>query len=104
MKWNEIMRYRAALALVAGVMLTATGAVALAQSGGVFDLSWHTLGGGGGAGAGNRFTLAGTIGQPAADRMAGGAYAVDGGFWPGASRPGSTTPRMPTYLPLIVAD
>lgn len=90
--------------LLAVILAAVTSAAALAQVGGVFDLSWHAVGGGGGAGTGDRFALSGTIGQPVADRMAGGAFAVDSGFWPGAVRPGSSNPRTPTYLPLIVVD
>jgi hypothetical protein len=84
--------------------MAATSAAALAQSGGVFDLSWQTIGGGGGASAGGGFALAGTIGQPATERAAGGAYAVDGGYWPGNGQSGGVNPRTPTYLPLVVVD
>jgi hypothetical protein len=35
--------------------------------------------------------LSGTIGQPAADRLSGGSFLLQGGFWGGAS-PGAATP------------
>jgi len=50
--------------------------------GGEFDLSWHTIDGGGGTSAGGDFELSGTIGQPdAGGVMVGGDFALAGGFW-----------------------
>jgi hypothetical protein len=51
-----------------------------------FDLSWHTIDGGGGASAGGAFELVGTIGQhdPGAP-LAGGPFMLTGGFWAEAS-------------------
>lgn len=47
-----------------------------------FTLDWFTIDGGGGVSAGGGFTVQGTIGQPdAGGPMAGGVYAVTGGFW-----------------------
>ena len=47
-----------------------------------FDLSWHTIDGGGATfSSGAGFTLGGTIGQPDAGAMSGGAYTLSGGFW-----------------------
>lgn len=48
-----------------------------------FDLSWHTTDGGGGVSTGGGFELAGTIGQPDAATLSGGAFDLEGGFWPG---------------------
>lgn len=56
---------------------------ATAQSGGDYDLSWSTIGGGGGTSSGGEYTLTGTIGQPEAGAMSGGEYEILGGFWPG---------------------
>jgi len=54
---------------------------ALAQ----YDLSWHTVDGGGGTSTGGVYALSGTAGQPDASlSMTGGTYALSGGFWPGA--------------------
>ncbi len=60
--------------------------VALAQSGGGYDLTWNTIDGGGGTSAGGGFELSGTIGQPdaSAANMTGDIFALTGGFWAGA--------------------
>jgi len=54
-----------------------------------FDLSWHTVDGGGGINiAGGSFSLSGTIGQSDAQTppvMTGGTFELVGGFWPGTS-------------------
>src|SRR6185295_5788574 len=55
-----------------------------------YDLSWHTVDGGGAMNsAGGAFVLAGTIGQPDAGPfappMTGGAFELVGGFWPVAT-------------------
>jgi hypothetical protein len=57
--------------------------VAHAQSGGLYDLSWSTIDGGGGSSSGGPYTLTGTIGQPDAAYSAGGEYELLGGFLPG---------------------
>jgi hypothetical protein len=60
--------------------------LAQAQSGGVYDLSWSTVdGGGGSASAGGSYTLGGTAGQPDAGVLSGGDYAILGGFWSGGA-------------------
>jgi len=75
---------RTALLLALGVLLLLT-PVALAQSGGGYDLTWNTVDGGGAAfSSGGDYTLGGTIGQPDAGTMSGGDYTLTGGFWPGA--------------------
>ncbi len=58
-----------------------TSAVALAQSGNGFDLTWSTVDGGGGVSLADGYTVQGTAGQPDAGEMAGGGYALRGGFW-----------------------
>ena len=54
-----------------------------------FDLSWHTFDAGGGMNStGGAFALSGTIGQADAQTpqvMAGGAFQLVGGFWPGTA-------------------
>jgi len=52
-----------------------------AQSGGSYDLTWNTLGGGGGSNIGGGYTLNSTIGQPGAGTLSGGGYNLVGGFW-----------------------
>lgn len=57
--------------------------LALAQSGGPYDLSWSTIDGGGGQSSSGPYVLTGTIGQPDAGAMSRGQYELLGGFWPG---------------------
>ena len=82
------------------ILLTALlprGGVALAQSGGGYDLTWHTVDGGGATSStGGGYTLAGTAGQPDADALSGGGYTLAGGFWGG----GVVEYRI--YLPLVL--
>lgn len=58
------------------------GTYSLAQTGGPYDLRWHTIDGGGGGGSGGPYRLDGTIGQPDAGTMSGADYLLQGGFWP----------------------
>ncbi len=74
--------------------------VALAQSGGGYDLTWNTVDGGGYTfSTGGSYALGGTIGQPDAGAMSGGVYALSGGFWAGGE-----VQAMPyrIYLPLVL--
>ena len=66
----------AAVALTLGVV-----PAAFAQT---YDLTWHTVDGGGGFSAGGSFELEGTIGQPDAGILTGGNFELSGGFWAGA--------------------
>jgi hypothetical protein len=88
--------------LVLGALLLAVGA-ALAQGGG-YDLSWHTVDGGGAADlAGLSYTLRGTAGQPDAGALSGGSYALGGGFWSLGVSAVPVVPLQPArYLPLIL--
>jgi len=74
-----------ALLLVSGVVLAA----------GSYDLSWHTVDGGGGESSGGTYTLHGTAGQPDAGTLSGGTYSLSGGFW---GRAGG----YEIYLPVIM--
>jgi hypothetical protein len=86
--------------LVLGLALLGA-TVALAQSGGGYDLSWSTVDGGGGMlSAGGVYTLAGTAGQPDAGLLAGGSYTLGGGFWGGGAA--SAGPGYTVYLPLVM--
>jgi len=79
MKRNQLL----AAAALFGLASTALGA-AMLSGGGQYDLSWHTIDGGGGYAAGGSFELEGTIGQhDAGPVMSGGAFALAGGFWGG---------------------
>ena len=63
--------------------LAAAMAASLATASGRYDLSWHTIDGGGiQAAGGGTFVLSGTIGQPdAGGPLTGGTYSLVGGFW-----------------------
>jgi hypothetical protein len=72
------------IAYVTAVTCTA-GAAALAPGGRSFDLSWHTIDGGGGMfSTADGLSLGGTIGQPDTGVMTGGGFAITAGFWPAA--------------------
>jgi hypothetical protein len=66
-------------------------ATLLAISAGVavadYDLSWHTIDGGGATATGGDYELSGTIGQPDAGTagLTGGDLTLTGGFWPGTT-------------------
>ena len=49
-----------------------------------YDISWHTVDGGGGVSSGGEYTLAGSIGQPDPGVSEGGDYVLSGGFLPGS--------------------
>src|SRR5689334_4397855 len=69
--------------LLAALLLLPT--VALAQTGGGYDLTRNVIAGGGATfSTGGAYTVGGTIGQPAAGAPLGGAFAVRGGFWASA--------------------
>ncbi len=72
----------------------------LAQSGGELDLSWNTVDSGGTFSSGGSSTLGGTIGQPDAGTLTGGAYTLSGGFWAGQAAP-TPPPSYDLFLPLI---
>jgi len=77
-------------------MITAATFAQFAGPEGSYDLSWYTIDGGGGTSSGGSFELTGTIGQPDAGVMTGGApgneFELVGGFW---STPGGTVPTCP---------
>jgi hypothetical protein len=85
------------LLLVALLSLLAS--VALAQSGGGYDLTWSTVDGGGYTWSeGGGYSLGDTIGQPDAGVLSGGGYTLAGGFWGGA------VARYSIYLPLVLRN
>lgn len=61
-----------------------------------YDLTWHTIDGGGGTSPGGGYTLSGTIGQPDAGAMSGGDFVLAGGFWTGSTD--TPTPVCPGDL------
>ncbi len=72
--------------------------VALAQSGGGYDLTWNTVDSGGYTfSAGGGYSLGSTVGQPDAGVLTGGGYTLAGGFW------GGIAPYR-LYLPLVLRN
>ena len=55
----------------------------VATASGDYEISWHTIDGGGGTSSGGSYVVMGTTGQPDAAWSAGGDYELLGGFWPG---------------------
>jgi hypothetical protein len=79
------------------VLLLAGGALAHAQAGDGYDLSWWTADSGGQTHqTGEGYTLGGTLGQPDAGMLIGPGYTLSGGFWQGAAD------IYRVYLPLVV--
>jgi hypothetical protein len=75
------LRKAAVLMTLVALLLLILFAFVQAQSGGGYDLTWNTLGSGGGSNSGGGYTLNGTLGQPAAGTLSGGGYNLVGGFW-----------------------
>lgn len=74
------------------------GAAALAQtSGGMYDLHWRTLTGGGPASGGN-YGVQAAIGQPLAGTSSGGTYSVSSGFFGGGIE------KYKRFLPVLARD
>ncbi len=91
--------HRLRYGLLLCLLLLLLPAVALAQSGDGYDLSWNTIDCGGHTfSSGGGYTLGGTVGQPDAGVLAGGDYTLAGGFWPG----GAVEYRI--YLPLVLRN
>jgi hypothetical protein len=88
---------RLSLPIVAALILLVAVSLVSAQAG-EWDLAWFTIDGGGGmSSGGDGYALSGTIGQPDAGELSGGAHKLQGGFWGPASRSG----EYPIYLPVI---
>ncbi len=98
MKLRPITPLKLVLMILVSIVAGLVGAVAYAQVGGSFDLSWNTVDGGGGTSStGGTYSVGGTIGQPDAGSMQNGQWAVQGGFWAAAAS--SPTP-IPTSTPV----
>jgi hypothetical protein len=77
---------------------------ASAQSGGAYNLEWNTLSGGGQTFAtGGAYSLGGTTGQADAGTLAGGAYALAGGFWNSTPTPTTGVEPQPEAIPRVFA-
>ena len=100
MKGSAMKRLRIFLA---PCLMCVIATVALAQSGGGYDLSWNTTAGGGGAISGGSYALLGTIGQHGVGGPSpqGNKFSID----PGVGGPPLAPPEpvhAKTYLPLVV--
>ncbi len=84
--------------LLLGVLLAPI-PLALAQSGGGYDLTWNTIDSGGTTwSTGGPYALGGTIGQPDVGQVSNLPYTLAGGFWAGA------TAQYRVYLPLVLRN
>lgn len=99
---------RSSLAILAAAVsfaVIAAPSPALAQSGGVYDMSWNKIANGGvPQTAGGAFTLSGTVGQTDAGVLTGNTYRLNGGFWNGvALRQLLDAPEPPVARPVRFA-
>jgi hypothetical protein len=87
------------VAIVVGLALFFGAAGSQAQSGGGYDLTWHTIDNGGGTIGNGSYTLNGTIGQPeAGTALSSAGYTLSGGFW------FSAVAQQRIYLPLVLKN
>jgi hypothetical protein len=97
----DIIRRRLGLALVVAGVVGLAALPAGAQRGGAYELGWSEIGGGGAMGTtGGPYALGGTIGQPDANVLTGGAYVLAGGFWRGGGLKPATLGGA-IYLPAL---
>jgi len=81
------------------VALAVSNATVTAQSGGIYELTWSTIDGGGAMNlTGGAYTLSGTAGQFDAGSQSGGTYALGGGFWTSIE---AVVNSLKLYLPMI---
>ena len=88
---------QAALIGLALVACLALAIPALAQVSAIYDLSWHTIAGGGGKMESAQHTLQGTVGQAATGQMMSSGHTVCSGYWCSEEAGGFLV-----YLPLVV--
>ena len=75
----------------------------VAQTGGLYELTWSTTDGGGtSASTGGAYELAGTLGQPDAGTASGGTYELNGGFWYAGGVSGAPNLDKSVYLPIVL--
>lgn len=100
--YNQRRKRASLVILVAATILLLPAVVALAQSGGPYDLTWNSVDGGGLTfSSGGDYTLGSTTGQPDAGVMKGGDYTIGGGFWGGGAAGGA---EYDVYLPLVLRN
>ena len=97
-----MVRQKTILILLVTIVLLLPVTVALAQSGGGYDLSWSSVDGGGYTfSSGGAYILGGTVGQPDAGLLSGGNYTLGGGFWGGGA---AAAMEYEIYLPLVLRN
>jgi len=87
------------------IFLLAGGAAYAQTSPSGYDLSWHTVDGGGDTLTDSSgYTLNGTAGQPDAGPVLtdSSGYSLTGGFWPAASSGGGGGSSQSVYLPVVI--
>lgn len=89
---KTIKRALAVVALTA--LMAGLPGLALAQSGGGYDLTWNNTDGGLGASTGGGYELNSAAGQHDAGAMSGGSYTLGGGFFVPAT--------YQAYLPVVL--
>ena len=94
-------RQKSSAFLLALVCLLTVGSILMADSAGLFSLTWWTVDGGGGASSAGSYRLSGSIGQPDAGESNGGAYNLSGGFWGAALSVNGNTGNQ-IFLPVIL--
>jgi len=78
MTWSNAMNLNNRATWALGTMVLGASVAAAVE----YDLSWHTMDGGGAMRTtGGNFEISGTIGQPDAGRLSGGGFEISGGFW-----------------------
>ncbi len=93
-------RFTIVLAMAGLLLIISLAQSVAAQTGGDYAITWFSINGGAGAGAGDDYALNGVAGQPHAGPMlSGGEYALIGDLWPGAYPP--VTPYR-IFLPLLL--
>lgn len=75
--------------------------LAVAATGGGYNLSWFSIDGGGGVSSGGMYTVNGTIGQPDTGTLSGGDYHLQGGFWPDPVQRDQEEEVVRLYLPVV---
>ncbi|MBI4790130.1 MAG: hypothetical protein HY782_24105 [Chloroflexi bacterium] len=98
----KIRKHIVRLALVTTLLLVAvspafaTATPVVAEGGDEYQLTWFTVGGGGGgmSSGDGVYSMSATAGEPATEKISNGEYSLQGGFW-GALQ------DFLLYLPLI---
>src|SRR5205823_1564748 len=99
-KMNHRLKWRQLTVFIFLISLFFLAGAVWAQTSSDYSLAWNTVDNGGAlTSAGGAYTLSGSVGQPDAGVVLGGAYSVAGGFWPSHSV--NPLPQQHIYLPVI---